>query len=135
MHQRGRAWIFLSPSFFSTSGGMGPTVNVVYKRVASTIAQKHDKTYSKILHWIRCKLSYSLLRSAIMCLRGAATRAGSLFFNLPTTDFTIGAHLKISLDTQQSCTCKVWMYQLLTICGRSQNYENMETLKRWEQES
>ena len=56
---------------FSTSGGMGPTANVVYKRIASMIAQKHDKTYSKTLHWIRCKLSYSLLRSATMCLRGA----------------------------------------------------------------
>ena len=55
---------------FSTSGGMGPTANVVYKRIASMIAQKH-KTYSKTLHWIRCKLSYSLLRSATMCLRGA----------------------------------------------------------------
>ena len=31
---------------FSTSGGMGPTANMVYKRVSSMIAQKHDKTYS-----------------------------------------------------------------------------------------
>ena len=56
---------------FSTSGGMGPTANMVYKRISSMIAQKHDKTYSKTLHCIRCKLSYSLLCSAIMCLRGA----------------------------------------------------------------
>ena len=53
---------------FSMSGGIGPTANMVYKRM---IAQKHDQTYSKTLHCIRCKLSYSLLRSAIMCLRGA----------------------------------------------------------------
>ena len=59
-----------SPLVFSTSGGMGPTANVVYKRIASMIAEKHKKTYSKTLHWIRCKLSYSLLRSAVMCLRG-----------------------------------------------------------------
>ena len=56
---------------FSTSGGMGPTANVVYKRISSMIAQKHDKTYSKTLHCIRWKLSYWLLRSAIMCLRRA----------------------------------------------------------------
>ena len=42
--QRSGAWSF------STSGGMGPTANVVYKRIASMIAQKHDKTYSKTLH-------------------------------------------------------------------------------------
>ena len=64
-----------SPLVFSTSGGMGPTANVVYKRLASMIAQKHDKTYSKTLHWIRCKLNYSLLRSAIMCIRGARSRS------------------------------------------------------------
>jgi len=37
---------------FSTSRGMGLTVDVVYKRIASMIAQKHDKTYSKTFHWI-----------------------------------------------------------------------------------
>ena len=58
-----------SPLVFSTAGGMGPTV--VYKRIASMLAQKYDQAYSKTLHWVCCKLSYSLLRSAIMCLRGA----------------------------------------------------------------
>ena len=43
---------------------------MAYKTIASMLAQKHDKTYSKTFHWIRCKLSYSLLHSAIMCLRG-----------------------------------------------------------------
>jgi len=41
------------------------------QRISSMIAQKHDRTYSKILDCISCKLSYSLLDSAIMCLRGA----------------------------------------------------------------
>jgi len=44
---------------------------VFQQRISSMIAQKHDKTYSKTLDCIRCKLSYSFLRSAIMCLRGA----------------------------------------------------------------
>ena len=56
--QRSGAW-----SFFSTSGGMGPTANVVYKRISSImIAQK---TFSKTLHCIRCKLSYVPKRSKI----------------------------------------------------------------------
>jgi len=59
-----------SPLVFSTSG-VGPTANMDYKRIASMIAQKHDRTNNKTLHWIRHKLSYSLLHSAIMCLRGA----------------------------------------------------------------
>ena len=52
---------------------MGPTANVVYEQIVSMIAQKYDKTYSETLHWIRFELSYSLLHSAIMCLRGASS--------------------------------------------------------------
>ena len=60
-----------SPLVFSTTGGMGTTATTVYKRIASMIASKHNKTYSKTIHWLRCRLSFSLIRSAIMCLRGS----------------------------------------------------------------
>ena len=56
---------------FSTTGGMGTTETTVYKRLASMIASKNNKAYSKTIHWLRCRLSFSLLRSAIMCLRGS----------------------------------------------------------------
>ena len=60
-----------SPLIFSTSGGMGPIATVVYKRIATFIAEKRDQPYSRALFWIRCKLSFSLLHSAIMCIRGS----------------------------------------------------------------
>ena len=60
-----------SPLVFSAAGGMGATANVVYKRIASLIADKHNKPYSKTMNWLRCRLSFSLLRSAVMCLRGS----------------------------------------------------------------
>ena len=60
-----------SPLVFTTSGGMGTTATVVYKRLASLIAEKHDTSYHRTIHWLRCNLSFSLLRSAIMCLRGS----------------------------------------------------------------
>ena len=60
-----------SPLVFTTAGGLGPTATVVYKRLASHIAEKHDRAYGKTLHLIRCRLNFSLLRSAIMCLRGS----------------------------------------------------------------
>ena len=59
-----------SPFVFSTTGGMGTTAMVVYKRIASMISEKYERPYSKTMQWIRCRLSYSLLHSAIMCLRG-----------------------------------------------------------------
>ena len=58
-----------SPLVFSTTGGMGTTATVIYKRLASLIADKQNKPYSRTVHWLRCRLSFSLLRSAIMCLR------------------------------------------------------------------
>ena len=59
------------PLVFSTSGSMGPTAAVVYKRLASMIAEKSNKPYSKISHWMRCRLSFSLLCSTVMCLRSS----------------------------------------------------------------
>ena len=55
---------------FSASGGMGPSATTVYKKLASMLADKWDMNYSKCLFWLRCRLCFSLLRSAIMCLRG-----------------------------------------------------------------
>ena len=56
---------------FSTSGGLGPAAKTFYKRLAPLIAEKHDQPYSLTLFWLCAKLSFSLLRSAIMCLRGS----------------------------------------------------------------
>ena len=58
---------------FSCSGGMGPlaTIAIVYKRLAGLISEKSSQTNSMTLYWLKCKLSFSLLHSAITCLRGS----------------------------------------------------------------
>ena len=56
-----------SPLVFS--GGMGTTATVVYKQ--RMILEKHEKPYSKTMQWIRCRLSFSLLRFAMMCFCGS----------------------------------------------------------------
>ena len=78
-----------SPLVFSTTGGMGPTATIVYKRLASMIAKKHNKTYSKTIHWLRCRLSFSLLRSAIMCLRGSRSSLHHPELSLQNIDLAI----------------------------------------------
>ena len=60
-----------SPLVFSAAGGMGTIATVVYKRLASLLAEKQGRPYSSTLHWLRCRLNFSLLRSAIMCIRGS----------------------------------------------------------------
>ena len=60
-----------TPLVFTTSGGTGPAASIFFKRLASMLAAKHQKPYAHVLGWIRCRLSFSLLRSSIVCLRGA----------------------------------------------------------------
>ena len=65
-----------TPLIFSSSGGMAKSTAVAYKRLASLLANKRDQPYSVVLAWLRCHLSFSLLRSAITCLRGARSTTG-----------------------------------------------------------
>ena len=60
-----------TPFVMSTSGGMGPSASVTVKRLASLLAEKSDIPYSMMTSVIRCRLSFSLLDSSIMCIRGA----------------------------------------------------------------
>ena len=59
-----------SPLVFSASGGMGPSATTVYSKLASMLANKWDWPYSHCMFWLHCQLCFSLLRSAIMCIRG-----------------------------------------------------------------
>ena len=63
-----------TPLIFTTTGGMGREATTFYKRLADTIARKEDKPYPNIMAWIRCRLSFAILRSAILCIRGSRSR-------------------------------------------------------------
>ena len=65
-----------TPLIFSTSGGMAKSTTVAYKRLASLLASKRDQPYSTVIAWLRCHLSFSLIRSAVTCLRGARSSVG-----------------------------------------------------------
>ena len=60
-----------TPLVFTIAGGMGPAATTFYKRLSSLISIHRSTCYSQVLNWIRCRLSFSLLRSSIVCLRGA----------------------------------------------------------------
>ena len=54
-----------TPLVFATTGGMGREATLFYK---DQISEKRNTIYSKTMAWIRCTLSFSLLRSAVMCI-------------------------------------------------------------------
>ena len=60
------------------------------------LAEKWDKPYSRTLNWLRCQLSFSLLRSAIQCLRGARSSRGHAIKSAASVDL-ITAEANISI--------------------------------------
>ena len=60
-----------TPIVFTTTGGMGREAATFYKRLADMIAGKQQKPYSTVMGWLRCRLSFATLRSAIMYVRGS----------------------------------------------------------------
>ena len=79
-----------TPLVFTIAGGMGPAATTFYKRLASNLSVHHNKPYSHTLNWLRCRLSFSLLRSAILCLRGArSSYHRPIFSNLNLIDLAL----------------------------------------------
>jgi len=60
-----------TPLVFSTTGGMGREGLVFYRRLAELLSRHDSASYSRTLAWLRSTLSFSLLRSATMCIRGS----------------------------------------------------------------
>ena len=60
-----------TPLVLSATGGWGPSAAITFNRLASLISEKYRKSYSQTMNMIRCKMAFSLIDSAVMCLRGA----------------------------------------------------------------
>ena len=59
-----------TPLVYSTMGGMAPECERYTRHLSERIANKRGELYSKTIRYIRCRISFALLRSALLCLRG-----------------------------------------------------------------
>lgn len=59
------------PMVFSTTGGAGDTAKKVFKKIASLLSEKQKESYSDTMNFIRTRISFALLRSTLVCLRGS----------------------------------------------------------------
>ena len=75
-----------TPLVLSATGGMARQATILYKRLASLLADKWDQPYSSTLCWVRSRLAFSLLRSAIQCIRGARSSVGHAIKSIPPID-------------------------------------------------
>ena len=60
-----------TPLVFSTTGGMAVECNRYHSRLAELVATKKGESYATTMSWIRARVSFALLRSALLCLRGS----------------------------------------------------------------
>ena len=80
-----------TPLVFSATGGMGKAATVMYQRLASLLSVKRAQSYSKTMSWLRCQLTFSLLRSAITCIRGSRSA-----MNRPGRSLEINASIPLA---------------------------------------
>ena len=67
------------------------------KRLASLLATKWNDDYGKVMGWLHCCLSFSLLRSAIACVCGARSSIGHVHRAPPSLDvICVESHLYIN---------------------------------------
>ena len=67
-------------------------------RLASLLASKRDKPYSTTMGWLRCKLSFTLLRSSILCIRGTRSSGGHSIREPPLVDL-ISSEVQLSTSS------------------------------------
>ncbi len=84
-----------TPLVMSLTGGVGKASNSCFKRLAAMLSEKWSQKYSTTISWLRCRVSYSLLRSSIQCIRGSRSAGGhALKFVPPQMDLVASeAHL------------------------------------------
>ena len=59
-----------NPLVFATTGGAAPTASKVMSRLAFKLSEKSEDTYAEVMGYIRTKVSFALLKSSVLCLRG-----------------------------------------------------------------
>ena len=63
-----------TPLVFSVFGGMGEECKMFFKRLSSMLSEKRNEDLASVTTWVRTRIRFALLRSALMCMRGTRHR-------------------------------------------------------------
>ena len=61
----------LQPFVFTSAGGSVREAKRFLAQLALKLSEKKQLEYSIVIHWLRAKLSFNLLRSAVLCVWGS----------------------------------------------------------------
>ncbi len=73
-----------TPLVFSANGGMSTETKRFYARLSELLCEKNKSSFSETYFYVKRKISFSLIRSAVVCLRGSRSwkhRRHSPFIN------------------------------------------------------
>ena len=62
-----------TPLAFSLIGDEGPKTSMFHKHIAQKLANKTEERYKKVQTLIRCKLSFLILKSVLVSIRGSCS--------------------------------------------------------------
>ena len=74
---------------FTTTSGMGRECLRYRSRLAELISIKKGEQYAKTMSWIRSKISFASLRSALICLRGSRAKRRAQYHDINNADIEI----------------------------------------------
>ena len=80
-----------TPLVFTTTGGMSNECQRYHSRLPELLAVKKQESYASTIAWIRTRVSFGILRSALVCLR--VSRSIELSQNIQESDL----HLEVSV--------------------------------------
>ena len=63
-----------TPICCSVDGMFANEAQIFLSRVAEILMIKWERTYGEVMGWIKTRMSFAMLRSSILCLRGSRTK-------------------------------------------------------------
>jgi len=68
-----------TPMIMTSSGGMCSEMISAIKHIAQKISIRTNESYAKVVGVLRCRLSFEMLKSALVCLRGSRSIKPKIF--------------------------------------------------------
>ena len=68
-----------TPMIMTSSGGMCSEMNTAIKHLAQKISIRTNEPYPKVVGVLRCRISFEMFRSALVCLRGSRSIKPKIF--------------------------------------------------------
>ena len=70
--------VHFTPLCFSVDGLAGSEANCFLKWMACRLSSQWDRSYAKVLGWIRSRLAFAIVRASVLCVRGSHTKMEKL---------------------------------------------------------